>query len=126
MSPGKQHPRPGSLGRGHRAERTLRWLRSHPQLCYLASSRLAISKNSNRVKAGDKRHGRDRDDSGTRSHRAGALAPPRSPWVGRRSKHVRGTWPIVSVDLCCLDRLNPGLEWLCRVTIFLSKRQELL
>lgn len=51
---------------------------------------------------------------------------PQNPHVGRSLKHFRKTWPIISVNLCCLDRLNPGPKWLSQLTIFLSKRQKSL
>lgn len=55
-----------------------------------------------------------------------ASLPPQGPRVGRSSKHFRKTWPIIAVNLYCLDRLNPGPKWLPQLTIFLSKRQKLL
>lgn len=44
--------------------------------------------------------------------------------VGRGSKHFRETWPIMPVNLYCLDRLNPGPKWLSQLTIFSFKKAE--
>lgn len=44
-----------------------------------------------------------------------------SPHLCRSSKHFRETWPIISMNLYCLDRLNSGPKWLSSWQFFFQK-----